>query len=62
MSLLRYCVYAGRSWQEKLEDVRSEMKKKAASVLVVTALDEVACKTITIIIIMCLGQRGGQSM
>lgn len=35
---------AGRSWQDKMEDVRREMKKKAASVLVVTALDEVACK------------------
>ena len=43
-------VCAGRNWKEKLEDVRSEMKKKAASVLVVTALDEVACKTITVIV------------
>ena len=35
---------AGCSWQDKMEDVRREMKKKAASMLVVTALDEVACK------------------
>ena len=34
-----------------MEDVRREMKKKAASVLVVTALDEVACKLLS-----CLGQ------
>ena len=35
---------AGQSWQDKLGDVRSAMKKKVASVLVITALDEVACK------------------
>ena len=34
----------GRSWKEKVEDVRCEMKKKDATVLIVTALDEVACE------------------
>ena len=40
-----YCIcVSGRSWREKVEDIRSEMKKKDASALVVTALDEVACE------------------
>ena len=34
----------GRSWEDKVSDVRKEMEKDGASVLVVTALDEVACK------------------
>lgn len=34
----------GRSLQEKVEDVRIEMAKKGADVLVITALDEVACR------------------
>lgn len=34
----------GRNWQEKVEDVRREMIRNGASVLVVTALDEVACE------------------
>eukprot|EP00731_Ephydatia_muelleri_P035767 Em0158g7a len=34
--------YTGRSLQEKVEDVRIEMAKKGADVLVITALDEVA--------------------
>ncbi len=29
-----------------MEDIRKEMKKKAASILVVTALDEIACKSV----------------
>lgn len=33
---------AGRSWQEKLADVRSDLKAKNAQALVVTALDEIA--------------------
>ena len=34
---------SGRSWEDKVSDVRKEMEKNRASVLVVTALDEVAC-------------------
>ena len=34
----------GQSWQEKVENVRKKMSKVKASLLVVTALDEVACK------------------
>ena len=44
---------SGRRWQEKLGDVRSEMNKKAASVLVITALDEVACESIYFILYTC---------
>ena len=36
-------VCAGRTWQEKVSDVRAKMKESLASVVVVTALDEVAC-------------------
>nr|XP_042909521.1 xaa-Pro aminopeptidase 1 isoform X2 [Parasteatoda tepidariorum] len=35
-------VYTGRSWQEKVFDVRLLMKHKGATALIVTALDEVA--------------------
>ncbi|GFT80985.1 xaa-Pro aminopeptidase 1 [Nephila pilipes] len=34
--------YTGKSWQEKVWDVQKEMRSKNASVLIVTALDEVA--------------------
>lgn len=37
----------GQSWQEKVKDIRNEMRKKDVSVLVVTALDEVACKCLS---------------
>ncbi|GFU20859.1 xaa-Pro aminopeptidase 1 [Nephila pilipes] len=35
-------VYTGRSWQEKVIDVRLIMKQKGATALIITALDEVA--------------------
>lgn len=34
----------GRSWQDKVCDVRAKMNANQTSVVVVTALDEVACK------------------
>uniref|UniRef100_A0A0P4VTN1 Xaa-Pro aminopeptidase 1 n=1 Tax=Scylla olivacea TaxID=85551 RepID=A0A0P4VTN1_SCYOL len=34
--------FAGKSWEEKVREVRQEMVKKGADMLVVTALDEVA--------------------
>ncbi|XP_063842236.1 xaa-Pro aminopeptidase 1-like [Scylla paramamosain] len=34
--------FAGKSWEEKVREVREEMVKKGADMLVVTALDEVA--------------------
>ncbi len=34
----------GKTIHEKIEKVRSEMSNKGANVLVVTALDEVACE------------------
>ena len=34
---------AGRTWQDKVSDVRAKMKEAQASVVVVAALDEVAC-------------------
>jgi len=34
--------YSGRSWEDKVGDIRREMGKKGATVLVVTALDEIA--------------------
>ncbi len=37
-------VFLGRSWQEKVEDVRKELCARNSSVLLVTALDEVACE------------------
>lgn len=39
-----FLVITGKSWQEKVIDVRLVMKEKAATALIVTALDEVACK------------------
>lgn len=37
-------ILTGRTWQEKLSDVRQDMKEKNAQALIVTALDEIACK------------------
>ena len=34
----------GKSWHEKVKEVRGALSKKKADALVVTALDEVACK------------------
>uniref|UniRef100_T1KRQ9 Aminopeptidase P N-terminal domain-containing protein n=2 Tax=Tetranychus urticae TaxID=32264 RepID=T1KRQ9_TETUR len=34
--------FAGKSWQEKVEEVRKEMVKKDANALVLTALDDIA--------------------
>lgn len=34
----------GKSWHEKVKEVRGTLTKKKADALVVTALDEVACK------------------
>lgn len=34
--------FTGRSWQDKVGEMRSEMAKKGASLLVLTALDDVA--------------------
>lgn len=42
--LYKHFCFIGRSWQEKVGDVRKQMKDNNASVLVVTALDEVACE------------------
>ena len=39
---VRLSVCPGRSWEDKVCDTRSEMKKKGCTVLIVTALDEVA--------------------
>ena len=36
----------GKSWHEKVKEVRGTLTKKKADALVVTALDEVACKEI----------------
>ena len=34
----------GKSWLDKVKDVRAKLAKKKADALVVTALDDVACK------------------
>jgi len=34
--------YTGKSWQEKMVEVRAEMEKKKARALILTALDEIA--------------------
>lgn len=39
-------LYSGKDWHEKIKDVRGTLTKKKADALVVTALDEVACKEI----------------
>lgn len=36
--------FIGRSWEEKIKKVREKMTEKNAEGLVVTALDEIACK------------------
>lgn len=41
----------GKSWQEKVIDVRLIMKQKEATALIVTALDEVACMCISYIFV-----------
>lgn len=37
-------VNTGQSWQDKIETVRKRMQDNQARMLVITALDEVACK------------------
>ena len=39
-----WCVCAGKGWSTKIDEVREKMKAKDCKGLVVTALDEVACK------------------
>ena len=39
-------VLVGKSWQEKVREVRAALAKKKADILVVTALDEIACENI----------------
>ena len=34
----------GKSWHDKVKEVREKLTKKKADALVVTALDEIACK------------------
>lgn len=36
--------YTGKTCLEKVDDVRKEMSKVSASTLVISALDEIACK------------------
>lgn len=36
----------GKRWQDKVKDVRVELKKKQATAVVLQALDEIACKLI----------------
>jgi len=38
--------FTGKSWHDKVKEVRETMTKKKADALVVTALDEVACKSL----------------
>ena len=40
------CVRAGKAWPAKVGEVREKMKDKDCKGLVVTALDEIACKFI----------------
>ncbi|KAG0430539.1 hypothetical protein HPB47_022592 [Ixodes persulcatus] len=35
-------IYTGKFWQDKIADIRQDMTQKSASVLVITALDEIA--------------------
>ena len=40
-----YCVcISGETWQEKVAEMREELTGLAADVLMITALDETACK------------------
>ena len=41
-------VLVGKSWQEKVREVRAALAKKKADILVVTALDEIACENIIV--------------
>ena len=36
--------FVGRSWQDKVEDMRTAMTDESVDMLVVTGLDETACK------------------
>ena len=40
-------IVIGRSWEEKIKKVREKMTEKKADAVVVSALDEIACKKIT---------------
>lgn len=42
-------ILVGKSWQEKVQEVRAALAKKKADILVVTALDEIACENIIIL-------------
>lgn len=35
---------SGKSWQDKVKDLRDEMVKQNAAAFIVTSLDEIACK------------------
>jgi len=37
-------LFTGKSWQDKVSDMRSKMEKEGVDMLVVTGLDETACK------------------
>ena len=39
-----YANFLGESWQTKISNVREKLKEKDCTVLVLTALDEIACK------------------
>ena len=41
-------ILVGKSWQEKVQEVRAALAKKKADILVVTALDEIACENIIV--------------
>lgn len=49
LRLTQYCTsypsHIGQSWKGKVSDIRLKMKEVDASVVVLTALDEVACKS-----------------
>ena len=40
-------VGTGRSWQDKVADIREKMETEGASVVMVTELDEVACELVS---------------
>jgi len=39
-----YLFYPGKKCGEKVEEVRQKMLEKNATILLITALDEIACK------------------
>lgn len=39
-------IIVGKSWEEKVEEIRKKMKEENCCVLVATALDEVACQSV----------------